>query len=75
LELIALASPTRLGGELKVGKSPLVANLALALAAGQDRVASPDGRWMYFSADAGNGLHIWRQRVGNERRADHFRSN
>jgi eukaryotic-like serine/threonine-protein kinase len=22
---------------------------------------SPDGRWMYFSADAGNGFHIWRQ--------------
>jgi eukaryotic-like serine/threonine-protein kinase len=21
---------------------------------------SPDGRWMYFSADAGNGFHIWR---------------
>ena len=23
---------------------------------------SPDGRWMYFSANAGNGSHIWRQR-------------
>jgi Tol biopolymer transport system component/DNA-binding winged helix-turn-helix (wHTH) protein len=23
---------------------------------------SPDGRWMYFSADNGNGYHIWRQR-------------
>jgi Tol biopolymer transport system component len=23
---------------------------------------SPDGRWMYFSADAGTGFHIWRQR-------------
>jgi DNA-binding winged helix-turn-helix (wHTH) protein/Tol biopolymer transport system component len=23
---------------------------------------SPDGRWMYFSADAGKGFHIWRQR-------------
>jgi eukaryotic-like serine/threonine-protein kinase len=23
---------------------------------------SPDGRWMYFSANAGNGFHIWRQR-------------
>ncbi|HXW08579.1 MAG TPA: protein kinase [Vicinamibacterales bacterium] len=22
---------------------------------------SPDGRWMYFSANAGNGFHIWRQ--------------
>ena len=23
---------------------------------------SPDGRWMYFSANAGLGFHIWRQR-------------
>jgi Tol biopolymer transport system component len=23
---------------------------------------SPDGAWMYFSADTGNGSHIWRQR-------------
>lgn len=23
---------------------------------------SPDGRWMYFNADAGDGFHIWRQR-------------
>jgi Tol biopolymer transport system component len=23
---------------------------------------SPDGKWMYFSADTGNGSHIWRQR-------------
>ena len=23
---------------------------------------SPDGRWMYFSADAGDGFHVWRQR-------------
>jgi eukaryotic-like serine/threonine-protein kinase len=23
---------------------------------------SPDGRWMYFSADTGSGVHIWRQR-------------
>jgi eukaryotic-like serine/threonine-protein kinase len=23
---------------------------------------SPDGQWMYFSADTGNGFHIWRQR-------------
>ena len=22
---------------------------------------SPDGNWMYFSANAGNGFHIWRQ--------------
>jgi serine/threonine protein kinase/Tol biopolymer transport system component len=23
---------------------------------------SPDGKWMYFSANTGNGYHIWRQR-------------
>ena len=23
---------------------------------------SPDGRWMYFTADTGGGFHIWRQR-------------
>jgi len=23
---------------------------------------SPDGRWMYFAAHAGNGFHLWRQR-------------
>ena len=23
---------------------------------------SPDGKWMYFSANAGSGFHIWRQR-------------
>jgi serine/threonine protein kinase/Tol biopolymer transport system component len=22
---------------------------------------SPDGRWMYFAADAGDGFHVWRQ--------------
>jgi serine/threonine protein kinase/Tol biopolymer transport system component len=22
---------------------------------------SPDGRWMYFTADAGDGFHVWRQ--------------
>jgi eukaryotic-like serine/threonine-protein kinase len=26
---------------------------------------SPDGKWMYFSADAGDGFHIWRQRFPN----------
>jgi eukaryotic-like serine/threonine-protein kinase len=26
---------------------------------------SPNGRWMYFSANAGNGFHIWRQRFPN----------
>jgi len=26
---------------------------------------SPDGRWMYFTADAGDGFHIWRQRFPN----------
>jgi Tol biopolymer transport system component len=24
---------------------------------------SPDGKWMYFSANTGGGFHIWRQRV------------
>jgi Tol biopolymer transport system component len=28
---------------------------------------SPDGRWMYFSANAGNGFHIWRQRFPDGR--------
>ena len=28
---------------------------------------SPDGRWMYFSADAGDGFHIWRQRFPDGR--------
>jgi Tol biopolymer transport system component len=23
---------------------------------------APDGQWMYFSADAGDGFHVWRQR-------------
>jgi Tol biopolymer transport system component len=23
---------------------------------------SPDGKWMYFAADAGSGFHLWRQR-------------
>src|SRR5438552_12963969 len=23
---------------------------------------SPDGKWMYFSADTGGGFHVWRQR-------------
>src|SRR5437870_10145284 len=27
-----------------------------------DAAWSPDGRWMYFSANAGRGFHIWRQR-------------
>jgi serine/threonine protein kinase/WD40 repeat protein len=26
---------------------------------------SPDGKWMYFSADTGNGFHIWRQPFPN----------
>jgi DNA-binding winged helix-turn-helix (wHTH) protein/Tol biopolymer transport system component len=26
---------------------------------------SPDGYWMYFSADTGSGFHIWRQRFPN----------
>ncbi len=27
-----------------------------------DAAWSPDGKWMYFAANAGNGFHIWRQR-------------
>jgi Tol biopolymer transport system component/tRNA A-37 threonylcarbamoyl transferase component Bud32 len=27
-----------------------------------DAAWSPDGKWMYFSTNAGNGFHIWRQR-------------
>jgi serine/threonine protein kinase len=27
-----------------------------------EAVWSPDGKWMYFSANAGNGFHLWRQR-------------
>ncbi len=27
-----------------------------------DAAWSPDGKWMYFSADTGSGSHIWRQR-------------
>lgn len=27
-----------------------------------DAAWSPDGRWMYFTADAGDGFHVWRQR-------------
>lgn len=26
---------------------------------------SPDGQWLYFSADTGSGYHIWRQRFPN----------
>ncbi len=26
---------------------------------------SPDGRWMYFAADVGGGVHLWRQRFPN----------
>jgi len=28
-------------------------------------VWSPDGKWMYFSANTGTGFHIWRQRFPN----------
>jgi serine/threonine protein kinase/Tol biopolymer transport system component len=28
---------------------------------------SPDGRWMYFNANAGDGFHIWRQRFPDGR--------
>lgn len=27
---------------------------------------SPDGKWMYFTADEGNGSHIWRQRPDSD---------
>ena len=27
-----------------------------------DAAWSPDGQWMYFSANAGSGFHLWRQR-------------
>ena len=27
-----------------------------------DAAWSPDGKWMYFATDTGNGRHIWRQR-------------
>jgi DNA-binding winged helix-turn-helix (wHTH) protein/Tol biopolymer transport system component len=30
-----------------------------------DAAWSPDGRWMYFSVDAGDGFHIWRQLYPN----------
>jgi eukaryotic-like serine/threonine-protein kinase len=33
-----------------------------ALAHCTDATWSPDGNWMYFSADTGSGYHIWRQR-------------
>ena len=26
-----------------------------------DAAWSPDGKWMYFTANAGNGYHVWRQ--------------
>jgi len=32
-----------------------------------DAAWSPDGRWMYFSANAGSGFHIWRQRFPDGR--------
>ena len=30
-----------------------------------DAAWSPDGKWMYFAANAGSGYHIWRQRFPN----------
>jgi eukaryotic-like serine/threonine-protein kinase len=30
-----------------------------------DAAWSPDGLWMYFSANTGSGFHIWRQRFAN----------
>jgi Tol biopolymer transport system component len=32
-----------------------------------DAAWSPDGRWMYFSANDGGGFHIWRQRFPDGR--------
>jgi Tol biopolymer transport system component len=32
-----------------------------------DAAWSPDGKWMYFSANTGNGFHIWRQRFPDGR--------
>jgi eukaryotic-like serine/threonine-protein kinase len=32
-----------------------------------DAAWSPDGRWMYFSANTGTGFHIWRQRFPDGR--------
>jgi serine/threonine protein kinase/Tol biopolymer transport system component len=32
-----------------------------------DAAWSPDGKWMYFTANAGNGYHIWRQRFPDGR--------
>jgi Tol biopolymer transport system component len=32
-----------------------------------DAAWSPDGTWMYFSANTGSGFHIWRQRVPDGR--------
>jgi Tol biopolymer transport system component len=30
-----------------------------------DAAWSPDGKWMYFSTNTGNGVHTWRQRFPN----------
>ena len=30
-----------------------------------DAAWSPDGKWMYVTADDGNGFHVWRQRFPN----------
>jgi Tol biopolymer transport system component len=30
-----------------------------------DAAWSPDGQWMYFTANAGSGFHVWRQRFPN----------
>jgi eukaryotic-like serine/threonine-protein kinase len=30
-----------------------------------DAAWSPDGNWMYFAADVGHGVHLWRQRFPN----------
>jgi Tol biopolymer transport system component len=41
------------GGSRPVGPAP---------ARCTDVAWGPDGRWMYFTADAGDGFHVWRQR-------------
>jgi Tol biopolymer transport system component len=43
------------------GRSP-VREVGPAAAPCTDASWSPDGTWMYFSANAGDGFHIWRQR-------------
>jgi hypothetical protein len=32
---------------------------------GETTIRHPHGKWMYFSADTGDGFHLWRQRYPN----------